>query len=419
MNRRHLLSMAAALTIACFLAVAPLHGSAAAGTVNQTGVLAPLRAFAGAFNAADRNFPSAAFTESCTTIDEFPPFEWHGDGSIRTWYRETTGGTARGYQHFLAAHETLTIERARMLRTRGSNAYVVLATHLQYVQNGQRRLQHLDWAVAETNTASGWRIAAQSWALLDDVAMRDAAATRVPFRVDRGVIVFEARINGQGPLDIVFDPGAQGVLTGAAAARLRLTSGSQTNVASLRIGDAELRNLTLPVYAGDPSDIFRAGPNQPPVAGALGPEILNRFAVRLDYGAHTMTLTPLRTFVYTGHGVAVPFAIRDDNIPLIAASVDGVPGIFQYDVRAPAALFLFEPFLTRSGLARRFAAGAQNVAMLSVAGKTLTNVATRTGPARTGALGAATEAGLLGYGVLSQFTTTIDYRRKVIYFEPL
>lgn len=243
-------------------------------------------------------------------------------------------------------------------------------------------------------------------------------AARVPFRVVRGVVVFEARIDGRGPFDFTFDPGANDVLTNIAAVSLGLKSTSQTRVRSLRIGDAEIRDIPLPVYVGNPADIFQTLPNEPPIAGALGPGILNRFAVRLDYRAHTLTLTPLKTFVYAGRGIPVPFTMQDDNIPLIAASVDGVTGIFQYDVRAPAALFLFSPFLERSGLAQRYSAGSHAVAALTVAGKTLANVPTRFGPARSGTFGSANEAGLLGYGVLSRFTTTIDYSRKVIYFEP-
>ncbi len=421
MKRRDLLSPAglgvAGALIACLLLIAAARAHASAVTDTQAAVLAPLKAFAAAFNAGDRNFPSAAFTGDCTTIDEFDPFAWHGSGSIRVWYRETTGGTTRGYRHFLDAHETLTLENARIIRQRGSNAYAVLATRLHYMQSGKPRLQHLDWTVAEVRTSSGWRIAAQAWALLDDAAAQNAAETKVPFHIDRGVIVFQASMNGRGPFDIVFDPGAQGVLTSVAAVPLGLKAGATAKIQSLRIGDIEFRDVPLPVYEGDPADIFKPSPNEPAVAGALGPEILNRFAVRLDYRAQTMTLTPLETFAYAGPGVAVPFTIQSDDIPLIAATVDGVSGIFQYDVRARPGLYLFEPFLQRSGLAQRYPSTFDGVATLTVARKTLANVATRVGPPRTGAIAGATEAGLLGYGVLSQFTTTIDYRRKVIYFE--
>ncbi|HEX5274415.1 MAG TPA: hypothetical protein VFW34_04000 [Candidatus Rubrimentiphilum sp.] len=396
-------SVDAALIVACLLLATPLHARAAT-TDSQTPVLAPMKAFAAAFNAGSRSFPTTAFTEDCTTIDEFDPFEWHGKGSIR---------------HFLQAHEILTLEGTRMLRRRGSNAYVVLSTRLQYAQMGKTRLQHLDWAAAEVHTPAGWRIAAQAWALLDDTAAQPVSETRVPFRIDRGVIVFQARVNDRGPFDFTFDPGAQGVLTSVAANPLGLKSGSTAKVQSLRIGDAEIHNVSLPVYAGSPADVFAASPGEPAIAGALGPEILNRFAVRLDYQVHAMTLTPLETFVYKGPGVAVPFTIQSDNIPLIAATVDGVPGLFQYDVRARPGLYLFAPFLERSGLSQRFPTGSNNVATLTVAQKTLENVAARVGPARSGPISAATEAGLLGYGVLSQFTTTIDYRRKVIYFEAL
>ena len=261
-------------------------------------------------------------------------------------------------------------------------------------------------------------LAATFFITLATVHAAAAQMTRVPFRIDRGVIVFQALINGGGPYSFVFDPGAQGALTTFAAGKLGLSASAAPPRMSLRIGEAVLSKLLLPVYPGDPADIFAGDPNAPPIAGALGPEILNRFAVRLDYAAQTLTLTPLKSFVYTGHGTPVPFIMRtEDNIPLIRASVDGIDGLFQYDVRAPAALFLFAPFLESSGLAHRYPPGSHSVAALTVAGTTLNNVTTRFGTARTGKFGTAAESGLLGYGVLSKFTTTIDYARKVIYFE--
>lgn len=414
-------SRACAAALAYFVSTTALGAPARAATIPTATLLVPLNAFATAFNSAQRVFPSTVFTEDCTTIDEFDPFEWHGAGSIRVWYRETTGGgTARGYQHFLAAHEVLALDPPRMVRQRGNNAYVVVPTRLQYNDGATRRLQHLDWTVAERLTPGGWRIAAQAWALLDDTAVQAASDTRIPFRTDRGVIVFEAFVNGQGPLSFVFDPGAGGALTTTGASRLGINTGSKPQPLTVRIGDAEIQNVALPVYQGDPADIFRGDSDQPPIAGALGPEILNRFAVRVDYASHTLSLTPLDGFVYTGKGVALPFTIRtEDNIPLVHAAVDGIDGLFQYDVRAPATLFLFAPFIESSGLGKRYPAGSQTVASLTVAGTTLKDVTTRFGTVRTGKFGTSAEAGLLGYGVLSKFTTTIDYAHKVIYFEPL
>src|SRR5581483_1168354 len=120
-----------AATAAVLAGAASVRAATMAGS--QAPLLVPLKSFAAAFNSGDRNFPASVFTGECTTIDEFDPFTWHGKGSIRVWYRETLGGgTTRGYQHFRAAHEVLTLDRPRTIRRRGNNAYVVLATHLQY-----------------------------------------------------------------------------------------------------------------------------------------------------------------------------------------------------------------------------------------------------------------------------------------------
>lgn len=247
-----------------------------------------------------------------------------------------------------------------------------------------------------------------------------AHSTRIRIFVDKSVIVFNAMVNGKGPFAFVFDPGAQGVLTSEAAGPLGLTRGAMADVASVRVGDASIAHLPLPVYAGKPTDLYpERDPKRAPIAGALGPELLDRFAVRLDYGRATMTLTPLKAFVYDARGAAVRFTMQeDDDIPLILASVDGKVGRFQYDVRAPVSVLLFAPYLEKTGLGARYPSGRGKVRALSLAGTTLRDVPATFGKQRVGKFSSRTEAGLLGYRVLSKYVTTINYATRTIYFEP-
>jgi hypothetical protein len=236
-----------------------------------------------------------------------------------------------------------------------------------------------------------------------------ASSAQVPFSLDKGVIVFQARINGQGPFAFTFDPGAQGVLTSVAALPLGLKPGKMANVGRLEVGGAQIDNIALPVYAGNSTDLFPArDPNAAPIAGSLGPELLDRFAVRLDYAAQTLTLTPMTGSPGAPTGATQRFTLQeDDDIPLVRAAIDGVPGLVQFDVRAPAALILF-----------RHPAGTGTVQRLELGGIVLHDVPARFTDAQAGKFSSRTEAGLVGSRVLSQFVTTLNYRAQTIRFEP-
>jgi len=154
-----------AVTIFCI-------GNAAADT-DTAGLLAPLKVFASAFNQADRTFPTKAYTDDATTIDEFSPYSWRGPKAARIWYAATTGGnTDADYQQFRASHQVLTLDKPLTVRQSGKHAFVVIATKLTFQAKGTTHLQHLDWTVSEIETAYGWRIAAQAWALIDDVPVK-------------------------------------------------------------------------------------------------------------------------------------------------------------------------------------------------------------------------------------------------------
>lgn len=239
------------------------------------------------------------------------------------------------------------------------------------------------------------------------------ASAPVSFTIDHGAIVFPVVLDGHGPFAFTFDPGAPGVLTVIASRALGLRNAGFAAVHHVRIGAAEIASLALPVYGGSAADIFpERDPRLPAIAGSLGPEMLDRFAVRIDYAARTLTLTPLDEFRYRGNGVAVPFTLQDDDdIPLLPARIDGHAGSVQYDVRAPSALIVFGPFQERTGLTMR------DVARLEIGGVVLPAVAARFSSARAGKFASRTEAGLAGYRVVSQFTATLDYRSHTAFIE--
>ena len=248
---------------------------------------------------------------------------------------------------------------------------------------------------------------------LDPAGRIAGSSTTVPIALDHGVTIFSAAVNGKGPFAFTFDPGAQGVLTSVVAAPLGFTAGKMTQVRSIRIGAASIDHIEVPVYAGPSTDIFaKRTAGLAPIAGSLGPELLDRFAVRLDYSAKTMTLAPPGTLACGG--AAQRFVLQeDDDIPLIHGSIEGHNGLFQFDLRAPSSLLVFKPFADRTGLEP-----SDSVSTLSLGSDVLHDVPARFLDTVKGKFASRTEAGLLGSALLSRFVTTIDYRGRTICLEP-
>jgi len=252
-----------------------------------------------------------------------------------------------------------------------------------------------------------------------------AEEVSVPLRVDQGVIFFDATLDGKGPYAFILDPGAEGAVSADTLSRLGMPVAERAEL-RISIGTVAIGEVKLQVIDGDGSSLYpKHDPAGPPIAGALGPEILKRFALRVDYAHATLTLTPLADFKYRGAGKPLPVVFHD-VIPLVTAEADGVSGLFAYDLRAPGKLMLFHPFLERHGFLPRYGVAPDTahplvpgtLHALRVAGVTLTEQPANFAGFTKGKFASKTEAGILGYGVLSQFVTTVDYRDKLIYFEP-
>ena len=133
-------------------------------------LLAPVNAWAVAFNSAQTAFPSDAFTDDCTVIDEFPPFAWaSGPQDVRSWYAYLVGSQSPERRaRFLASKQHVTFDPPRFVREREGGAYLVFPSVLTYVSKGVPRTQRGTFVVAERKTSAGWRISANSWAIDSD-----------------------------------------------------------------------------------------------------------------------------------------------------------------------------------------------------------------------------------------------------------
>jgi hypothetical protein len=271
------------------------------------------------------------------------------------------------------------------------------------------------------------------------------ASTTVPARIEAQQLLVFAAIDGHAPMPFILDTGGHAILTAAAARALGLhgygsgvsggsgsgTIGLQfTKVRTLRLGAAELRDqpfLIIPY----PYAFYERGRKQP-IAGILGLEIFERFATRIDYGAGTITLAPLQTFRYRGNGAPVAMTFTED-MPLVDAAADGYSGSFGVDTGNSGGLILFGRFLREHGFAARYAGGPgvfglgtggrnsgtlHTLRAFTLGGRTLHDLRNTYFTAMTtGAFSASTEAGNIGFLVLSRFIPTFDYATQTLSLE--
>jgi hypothetical protein len=269
------------------------------------------------------------------------------------------------------------------------------------------------------------------------------ASTELQLDVSSGSPVVNAYVNGHGPLPFILDTGGHAILTADAAKELGITgqgggvsggAGEATitqqfaHVRSLRIGEAELTDFPMLIipYGKDFSD---RGPGKPPLAGILGLEVFERFAVTIDYAGHTLRLQTPQSFTPRAGDVAVPLVFQDD-MPLAYATVDGTRGLFGIDTGNSGPIYLFGDYLRHHGFFPRYDAGAAGLSTgtggtvrssthrlrdVSLGGLTMHNFVAGFVVQQQGSFSSRTEAGNIGHDVLAQFTVTTDYARGRMY----
>ncbi len=274
-----------------------------------------------------------------------------------------------------------------------------------------------------------------------------AASTTVPLRLEGRQLLIWASIDGHAPMPFILDTGGHAILTTLAAKSLGLStqgtgeSGGSgagtiathyTRVRSVRVGNAELLDqpfLVIPY----PYAFYERG-KRAPLAGILGLEIFERFAVRIDYGDRRITLTPLGTFHHTGSGTAVPLMFEDqEDMPVVHAAADGHLGLFGTDTGNAGVLILFGDFLDRTGLSIRYSGGLKTTGQgtggsntgrieqlhsFTVGGNRLHHVITEFTHMTSGSFSSSTEAGNFGLSILSRFLPTFDYASDTLYLDP-
>jgi hypothetical protein len=282
-----------------------------------------------------------------------------------------------------------------------------------------------------------------------DVVMRGGARqASTPMTLEGGALLVDVSINGSAPLPFILDTGGHAILTAATAKKLGIEgqgkgvstgSGpgsmaiSYARVKSMALGDAGLRDQTFLVMPFGFS--FSDRGERTPIAGILGLEVFERFAVTFDYDGKRLLLAPFDRGEPPppGAGTAVPLRFTFD-MPLVDGSLDGKPGVFGIDTGNSGHLLVFPQWMQRNGLYERYRKGyplgggggvggafvsrISHLDSLGIGEVTVHGHVAQLTPPDAGATANVSEAGNIGQDVLSRFLVHMDYRRAAMYLAP-
>ena len=269
-----------------------------------------------------------------------------------------------------------------------------------------------------------------------------SGGTTVPSAIFPQLVV-QAALNGGKPMEFVFDTGGHSILTPEAAEAMGLAvvgetksggSGAgtitqrDTRVKELRIGDAVLRDQHFYVLSLGYSSMEQG--SQPPLAGLLGLEVLERFIVRVNYRAGTLTLLPREApIACAGVWQGVRFT---DDMPTVEGALDGMPAKFTIDTGNNGTLQLYDHWLREHGLADRYRKGAETMSYgaggpsrnwvsyarsVRLGGVDISRPMVRTTDDKAGVATSISETGNLGTALLANYMLTFDYARSRVCFD--
>jgi len=276
----------------------------------------------------------------------------------------------------------------------------------------------------------------------DDTTVTGGEAT-VPIEVN-GYVTLEARLNGHGPFAFILDTGGHAILTPEAAALLGLHpagvgsssgTGSGTlpiqfaKVDRVEIGGVTLVSQAFLIIPLQYATVERG--QRPALAGILGLELLERLAVRLDYRNQTLTFWPRESYKQSSSANAVPITFADD-IPLLRAQLNGIPGDFALDTGNTGSLLVQHVWADHHGFGDEMKRGipivgfgtggvsqswASRLSDFELAGSSFRHIVAVYAEDKQGALSSRTEAGNIGNGILQNFALDFDYSHERIQFD--
>jgi hypothetical protein len=266
----------------------------------------------------------------------------------------------------------------------------------------------------------------------------------IPFRLLNNHIYVQGTINGKGPYTFIVDTGGHTLISPKAAREAGLhavgegaTSGAGDKTETtgfahydeIAVGGLRLTDQTAFV-----TKIYDKEIEGLPVDGMLGFEVFARFAVRLDYGAQTMTLWRFDRFDPKGAGTAVPFVFYD-HLPNVRGRIDDIPARLDIDTGSRVEIDVTSPTVARLNLRARYTPGISTITGWGVGGAsrsyvvripslslgpvTAKSVVAGLSEAKGGSIADPNYEGNVGSGFLKRFVVTFDYAHQVMYLKPI
>ena len=269
-------------------------------------------------------------------------------------------------------------------------------------------------------------------------------SARLPFRLLNNHVYVEATVNGKGPYTFIVDTGGHTLISPrtAAEAGLQVEGAGKTSGAGEKTettGFARYREIALgPVRLTDQpafiTNIYQPAIEGIPVDGMVGFELFARFAVGIDYGAKTMTISDFATFDPRDAGTGVPFKFYD-HLPAVRGYIDNLPARFDIDTGSRSEVDITSPFVSRNRLRERYQPGISAITGWGVGGAArsyvvripsitlgsvkIPSVVAGLSESKAGSFSDPNYEGNIGSGLLKRFAVTFDYSRKVMYLKPL
>jgi hypothetical protein len=188
-------------------------------------------------------------------------------------------------------------------------------------------------------------------------AEKPSAQAELPFELRDNLIVLKVRINASQPLSVALVTGIpQSMVSKERTEQLRLHKQGGSRKAKTTIGWDQrwlLRDVTFDLnglkYA--PPSVTSAGlpATDPPIDGALGGDLFERFVVEIDFTAKRVRLYEPRSYRYTGTGQVMPLFLRK-GVPLVESGLplpgaEPARGQFLINTGNPSTIRLYPKFI--------------------------------------------------------------------------
>jgi len=282
------------------------------------------------------------------------------------------------------------------------------------------------------------------WAQLPSANVEFAPATHGVVTVPvRNGLDMQASVNGQPPLDVLFDTGSGSIMSANLAHRLGLKQegnsvlagfGSNTipgtfaRVDNLTIGCLTLHGVYFAVI-------------DPPIAtseefAVLGDQLVQRLVVTVDFVRQQITFTDASRFRHVGKSKPIPLRVEGNGLE-VQGEADGMHGTFGVDTGDVWSLTLLSSFVKKHDLVQHYGAKFQGYGGSGIGGPDhafyarvhtlrlgdvevhapFTFLYTDTDRGSNNSTYATDYAGNIGQHILRQFTVTFDLPHGALYLE--